>query len=195
MTSSSAPRVQPCGPASTTSGPTGPGLHEVVPEHLRQLCRRRRRRPPCPARYPGVTEDLVRHAGKPTPGTARPRTGSVTISTIVQLPGQKRPGSSPGCRRASIRLPSPVSAPGPPRCSPARPGSHAPGASHRASRRRRRVPREEGRSEAGAEGGLGSVTPRSVPATLAVYPERKWYMACSGVSRADGREHPEGRRR
>src|SRR5574341_1165160 len=33
---------------------------------------------------------------------------------------------------------------------------------------------------------LGSVTPRSVPATLAVYPERKWYMAWAGVSRASG---------
>ena len=30
----------------------------------------------------------------------------------------------------------------------------------------------------------GSVTPRSVPATLAVYPERKWYIAWSAVSRA-----------
>ena len=33
---------------------------------------------------------------------------------------------------------------------------------------------------------VGSVTPASVPATLAVYPERKWYIACSGVSRAIG---------
>ena len=32
----------------------------------------------------------------------------------------------------------------------------------------------------------GSVTPRSVPATLAVYPDRKWYIACSAVSRAMG---------
>src|SRR6266705_7049139 len=33
---------------------------------------------------------------------------------------------------------------------------------------------------------FGSVTPRSVPATLAVYPERKWYIACAGDSRAIG---------
>ena len=28
----------------------------------------------------------------------------------------------------------------------------------------------------------GSVMPRSVPATFAVYPEMKWYIACSGVN-------------
>src|SRR5207302_2568229 len=33
---------------------------------------------------------------------------------------------------------------------------------------------------------LGSVTPRSVPATLAVYPDRKWYIACAGERRAIG---------
>ena len=37
----------------------------------------------------------------------------------------------------------------------------------------------------------GSVTPRSVPATLAVYPERKWYMAWSGVRRAIGGSTPK----
>jgi hypothetical protein len=29
------------------------------------------------------------------------------------------------------------------------------------------------------------VIPRSVPATLAVYPLMKWYMACSGESLAE----------
>ena len=38
---------------------------------------------------------------------------------------------------------------------------------------------------------VGSVTPRSVPATLAVYPERKWYIACRGVSRAMGGSTPK----
>src|SRR5438128_4866267 len=33
---------------------------------------------------------------------------------------------------------------------------------------------------------LGSVTPRSVPATFAVYPDRKWYIACAGERRAMG---------
>src|SRR5207245_7842903 len=33
---------------------------------------------------------------------------------------------------------------------------------------------------------FGSVTPRSVPATLAVYPDRKWYIVCWGESRAIG---------
>ena len=32
----------------------------------------------------------------------------------------------------------------------------------------------------------GSVTPISVPATRAVYPDRKWYIAWSGVSFAIG---------
>src|SRR5262249_4163920 len=36
----------------------------------------------------------------------------------------------------------------------------------------------------------GSVTPASVPATLAVYPERKWYIACSAFSRAIGGRMP-----
>ena len=36
----------------------------------------------------------------------------------------------------------------------------------------------------------GSVTPRSVPATLAVYPEMNWYIACSAVSRAMGGSTP-----
>ena len=33
---------------------------------------------------------------------------------------------------------------------------------------------------------FGSVTPRSVPATLAVYPDKKWYIACAGDRRAIG---------
>jgi hypothetical protein len=36
----------------------------------------------------------------------------------------------------------------------------------------------------------GSVTPRSVPATLAVYPERKWYMAWPGVRMDTGGSTP-----
>ena len=39
--------------------------------------------------------------------------------------------------------------------------------------------------------GCGSVTPRSVPATLEVKPERKWYIACAGVSRAIGGSTPK----
>ncbi len=39
--------------------------------------------------------------------------------------------------------------------------------------------------------GSGSVTPRSVPATLEVKPERKWYIACAGVSRAIGGSTPK----
>src|SRR4051812_48396528 len=38
---------------------------------------------------------------------------------------------------------------------------------------------------------FGSVTPFSVPATFAVYPERKWYMAPWGVSRAIGGKTPK----
>ena len=34
-------------------------------------------------------------------------------------------------------------------------------------------------------------SPRSVPATFAVYPERKWYIACSGVSRESGGRTPK----
>ena len=37
----------------------------------------------------------------------------------------------------------------------------------------------------------GSVTPRSVPATLAVYPDRKWYFACAWSSRAIGGMTPK----
>jgi hypothetical protein len=37
----------------------------------------------------------------------------------------------------------------------------------------------------------GSVTPLSVPATLAVYPDMKWYMACSGESLAIGGNTPK----
>ena len=37
----------------------------------------------------------------------------------------------------------------------------------------------------------GSVTPRSVPATFAVYPLMKWYMACSGVSLEIGGSTPK----
>ena len=36
----------------------------------------------------------------------------------------------------------------------------------------------------------GSVTPFSVPATLAVYPERKWYIAALALSRAIGGRTP-----
>ena len=38
---------------------------------------------------------------------------------------------------------------------------------------------------------LGSVTPRSVPATLAVYPERTWNIAWAGVKRASGGRMPK----
>ena len=38
----------------------------------------------------------------------------------------------------------------------------------------------------------GSLTPRSVPATLAVQPDRKWYMAWSGVKGGDRGEDAEG---
>ena len=37
---------------------------------------------------------------------------------------------------------------------------------------------------------LGSVTPISVPATLAVYPDMKWYAACFGFSLAIGGSTP-----
>src|SRR6266404_941884 len=33
---------------------------------------------------------------------------------------------------------------------------------------------------------LGSVTPRYEPATFAVYPDRKWYIACAGERREIG---------
>ena len=36
----------------------------------------------------------------------------------------------------------------------------------------------------------GSEMPRSVPATLAVYPDRKWYIACSCVSSDTGGSTP-----
>src|ERR1700727_457565 len=36
----------------------------------------------------------------------------------------------------------------------------------------------------------GSLTPRSVPATFAVYPERKWYIACSRERREIGGSTP-----
>ena len=36
----------------------------------------------------------------------------------------------------------------------------------------------------------GALSPRSVPATLAVYPERKWYIACSGDIAAIGGRTP-----
>ena len=36
----------------------------------------------------------------------------------------------------------------------------------------------------------GSVMPRSVPATFAVYPEMKWYIACSGVNLEIGGNTP-----
>ena len=38
---------------------------------------------------------------------------------------------------------------------------------------------------------LGSVTPFSVPATFAVYPERKWYIAPSADRRAIGGRTPK----
>src|SRR5512143_1528404 len=37
---------------------------------------------------------------------------------------------------------------------------------------------------------FGSVTPFSVPATFAVYPDRKWYIAPSGVRREIGGRTP-----
>ena len=41
--------------------------------------------------------------------------------------------------------------------------------------------------------GCGSLPrPFSVPATLAVKPDRKWYMAWRGVSLRDRRQHAEG---
>lgn len=39
--------------------------------------------------------------------------------------------------------------------------------------------------------GTGSVIPNSVPATLAVYPEIKWYIAYSGVSFETGGKTPK----
>src|SRR6266850_7006958 len=38
---------------------------------------------------------------------------------------------------------------------------------------------------------FGSVTPFSVPATFAVYPDRKWYIAPSGVSLEIGGSTPK----
>ena len=37
----------------------------------------------------------------------------------------------------------------------------------------------------------GSFTPISVPATLAVYPEMKWYAACSGLNVEIGGKTPK----
>jgi len=37
----------------------------------------------------------------------------------------------------------------------------------------------------------GSSTPRSVPATFAVYPLRKWYMAWLALNRATGGSTPK----
>lgn len=37
---------------------------------------------------------------------------------------------------------------------------------------------------------VGSLTPISVPATLAVYPEQKWYIICARVRRATGGSTP-----
>src|SRR5215470_337532 len=39
--------------------------------------------------------------------------------------------------------------------------------------------------------GVGSFRPASVPATLAVYPERKWYIACSVLRREIGGKTPK----
>lgn len=39
--------------------------------------------------------------------------------------------------------------------------------------------------------GTGSLIPYSVPATLAVYPEIKWYMAYSGVNLDTGGKTPK----
>src|ERR1700761_2808259 len=38
---------------------------------------------------------------------------------------------------------------------------------------------------------VGSFTPTSVPATLAVYPLMKWYMACAGFSELTGGSTPK----
>ncbi|CSA27963.1 Uncharacterised protein [Vibrio cholerae] len=38
--------------------------------------------------------------------------------------------------------------------------------------------------------GVGSVMPRSVPASLAVKPDKKWYLVCSGVSFETGGNTP-----
>jgi hypothetical protein len=51
--------------------------------------------------------------------------------------------------------------------------------------------RQEGGPKQGEKVGVGEVTPRSVPATLAVKPDRKWYMACAGDSRAMGGRTPK----
>src|SRR5712691_11306749 len=57
---------------------------------------------------------------------------------------------------------------------------------------RRRLPYSDGgRGRNGApkqveKSGCTPTRPFSVPATLAVYPERKWYIACAGVSLAIG---------
>ena len=39
--------------------------------------------------------------------------------------------------------------------------------------------------------GVGSVTPLSVPANLAVKPDKKWYLVCSGGSLATGGTTPK----
>ncbi|MNT71840.1 hypothetical protein D3C72_2103750 [compost metagenome] len=39
--------------------------------------------------------------------------------------------------------------------------------------------------------GVGVVMPRSVPASLAVKPDRKWYWVCSGVRRDTGGSTPK----
>ena len=39
--------------------------------------------------------------------------------------------------------------------------------------------------------GCGAVRPRSVPATLEVKPDRKWYIACAGDSFAIGGRTPK----
>lgn len=55
----------------------------------------------------------------------------------------------------------------------------------------RRVQRQERGAEAGGEGGVGSVTPRSVPASLAVKPDRKWYCVWLAVKRETGGNTPK----
>jgi hypothetical protein len=52
--------------------------------------------------------------------------------------------------------------------------------------------RQERRAEAGEKVGCGSLTPISVPASLAVKPERNQYIAWSRVQSRDRRQIPNG---
>ena len=68
-----------------------------------------------------------------------------------------------------------------------------------AARSARRASSRTGSARSGRNGApkqvlnvaFGSVTPFSVPATFAVYPDRKWYIAPSGVSREIGGSTPK----